>query len=160
MPARVQEHVGDRVSHLARRAQHAHVVAIGQDGSRTVEHAVHGSSEACSESLHPASKCALMLRLDDEVGVIRLQRVVHQPELLPIARGCERALDLPHYSHRAKRWNVVPHPQRHVAGEPSSERSTRSMPDARIRAGLPSGTGSSPAVSNAIEFELFHAMSH
>jgi hypothetical protein len=71
--AGVQQHIGERVSDLARRAQHVQVVTIHQNRTGAAEHAVHSASEARSERLHAAAKCRLIICFDDEVCVIALQ---------------------------------------------------------------------------------------
>ena len=50
MLARVQKHIGERVSYLTRRPQHVHVIAIGEHGSGSPEHAVHGPWRSATRS--------------------------------------------------------------------------------------------------------------
>jgi hypothetical protein len=45
MPPRIQQHVRQRVTHFARRAEDVEVVAIGEHGAAEVKDTVHGSCE-------------------------------------------------------------------------------------------------------------------
>jgi hypothetical protein len=121
MPARILEHVRDRVPYFARRAQHVGVVAIREHPTRPTEHSVHGSSEPRADRLHPAPESLSALRLDDEVGVIALQRVVHEPKVPALARSRERSLHLAHQLHGPQRRNVGPDLDRHVRRQQTAE---------------------------------------
>ena len=50
----------------------------------------------------------------DQVRVVALQRVVHEPKLAALAAAREGPLDLPHQPHRAQRRNVLADLQRDV----------------------------------------------
>ena len=155
MPARVEQNVGESVSHLARSPQGAHVIAIREHRTRATKHAIDGSGEPRSDRLHPAPEGALVVCLHDQMSVIPLERIVDEPEPLAITRGGERTFDLANHPYRAKRGNVVPHPKRDVAWKPIADQPARPVPDARIRTGLPARSGPSPAVAQSIEIELF-----
>jgi hypothetical protein len=72
VPTRVQEHVGERVAYLTRRAERAQVVTIGQDWPRTPEDAIHSARQTRADGLHSAPEGLLVVCLDDQVRVIAL----------------------------------------------------------------------------------------
>jgi hypothetical protein len=72
VPSSIQEHVGERAAHLARRAQAAVVIAPIEDAPAPPARTIHCSCQARPDALHPAGECLLSLRLDDEVRVIGL----------------------------------------------------------------------------------------
>lgn len=135
------------------------MVAIREHGTRTPENPVHGSGEPCSDRLHPAPKRAFVVRFDDQVGVIPLERVVDKPEPLPVTRSGERALDLADDANRAKRGNAVAYPEGHMTGKTIDDRPARPVSDTRIRTGLSSGSRPTAAMPQSIEVELFR-LSH
>src|SRR5687767_7131244 len=98
MLARVQEDVRNSVANLARRAEHVQVIAIRENRSAATEYAVHGTSEARSECLHAAAERIFIVCFYDQVRMIALNRVVAQPEVIPLEAGGEAALELAHQS--------------------------------------------------------------
>jgi hypothetical protein len=70
--SRIQEDIGQRVPHLARRPQHVQVVAISEDLAATPEHSIHGSRQARSDRLHARREIVPARRLDDRVQMIVL----------------------------------------------------------------------------------------
>ena len=96
MLASVAEHVGKRVTHLPWGREHAMVEAVGEHLAATTERAVHRAGDADGEALHRAAQRASVLRLDDEMHVIALHRVLDDaaPEALARARElCNTARD-------------------------------------------------------------------
>lgn len=86
--ARVQQHVSKRISHLPRRPQQPRMVAIGDHPPlRPPHHPVHRERQPRPNRHHPAPERMLILRFDDQVGVIPEQRVVHEPKLGAVASG-------------------------------------------------------------------------
>jgi hypothetical protein len=79
---RVQENVAKRIAHLSRGWKEPHVVAIGENATAATEDTIHGTGETRADRHHAASECGAVLRLDDEVRVISLERVVHEAESL------------------------------------------------------------------------------
>jgi hypothetical protein len=67
----VQEHIGERVPDLARGVEHAHVVAIAEDSASSLEDAVHDAGEPGAERLHAAAERSPVVRLQEEVRMIR-----------------------------------------------------------------------------------------
>ena len=121
MAARVQEDIAERGAHLFRRLQHAHVVAIGEDRSGPIGHPVQGTRETGSDRHHAASEGAAVAGLDDQVGMISLQGVMHQSEVRPVAASGKRLPDLGYDSHVAERRQVGSQAKRDVCGEGLSE---------------------------------------
>lgn len=97
--ARIQENVAERVMHLARRPQQPRVIAVRQHRSCVFRHAVDRTGEARTDALHPASERRLVRGLDDEMRVVPLERVVHEPKPRPLAPDRERPPHLVHDRH-------------------------------------------------------------
>jgi hypothetical protein len=72
------------------------VIALGEHLSGTPEGPVHRAREPGRERLHPAPARILVVGLDEEVRVIVLDRVVHEPEVPRFTRIAERSLELAH----------------------------------------------------------------
>jgi len=88
----VVEHVGETVAHLARRAQHLGVIAVGEDPAAGAQLAVQGPGQPDAQPLHAPGEGPLVLGLDEEVHVRVLHRVMDylHPQLgvhLPEARA-------------------------------------------------------------------------
>jgi hypothetical protein len=91
--ASVLEHVHEGRTHLARRTEGPCVEAVGEDGTGASPGTIRRSCEPHEEALHAPRERAPIGRLDEEVRVRRLERVVHEPEgLAPACRG-ESAFD-------------------------------------------------------------------
>ncbi len=82
------------------------MVAVGEDGPMPVRDAIHGECQAGGNRLHAAPERIAIVGFDDEVGVVALQRVVHEAKTGPCAAGRERALDLVHDRYGAERRDV------------------------------------------------------
>jgi hypothetical protein len=67
--------------------------SIREDGADVPPQIVQGMRDPHEQSLHPARERASILGLGDQVHVIRLQRVLRQPETETIAACRERAQD-------------------------------------------------------------------
>ncbi len=76
------------------------MIAIGEHASRTAGDPIHGTREATADRHHAAAEGIAVTRLDDQMRVISLQRVVHQPETRSGASGRKRLLDLVHEARR------------------------------------------------------------
>ena len=57
------------------------MVTIGEDTSGTPRETVDRAREASTDSHHSASERVLITSLDDQMCVVPLQRVVHQPRI-------------------------------------------------------------------------------
>jgi hypothetical protein len=98
----IHQHVGERVPHLARAGEDALVVALGEHSAGAPERAVHGEREARAERLHRAPERGAIARLDDQVHVVALDRVVDEPEARPLLRSPKGGFDCPHDAPLAK----------------------------------------------------------
>jgi hypothetical protein len=136
------------------------VVAIGEHRSRASEDAVHGPREPRTDRLHPASECILVVGFHDQMRVIPLERVMHEPKILAIAPDGKAALDLSNQSDGAQRSDPRSRFERYVTRRSTVESDSRPVSDPRTRSGLPSGSRSSPTVSHPIELELFRTATH
>jgi len=94
MAACVQEDVRQRPTHLARRSEKAMVVTPVQHRAAPSTHAIDRARETRRDALHAVREGLLAVRLDDQVGVIALQRVVGDAEVAPLARLRERTPEL------------------------------------------------------------------
>ena len=98
MPAGIQEHVRERIPHLARGPEHAHVISIREDGPRAAEDPIDGSREARPQRLHATTQGAFVIGFHDQVRVVRLDRVVNEPKIVSFAAGGEAPLEIAHQS--------------------------------------------------------------
>jgi hypothetical protein len=103
---------------------------------------------------------ALRCLLRDQVRVVALDRVMHEAEVTPFATRCEGVFELAHEPDGAQRRKSFADLQGHVTRKSTRKRDARAVPDARARAGLPSGARSSTAMSDSIQVELFGFSTH
>ena len=143
MPSCVEEDIRQRVPHLARRAQDAEVIPVAEDAAALAEHAIRGTCQARGDRFHSAGEVARACRFRDQVHVIRLDRVVDQPETSSVARRSEAAFELTHERDRAKRGQSSPDLQRDMARKPRRELRTHPVRMARARAALAARTRAS-----------------
>jgi hypothetical protein len=90
------------------------MVAVGEDATAAPHDAIDGTSETRADRHHAASERLAVLRLDDEMGVIALQGVVHEAESPARAAFGEGALDGADDTDRAKRGQTLDHTYRHM----------------------------------------------
>ena len=121
VPARVQQHVAERAVDLARGRQQVHVVAVGEHAPGPPCDAIHGPREPRADGGHAAAERAAIVRLDDEVRVIALERVVDEAEARTLAAVGEAPLDLAHDRHGAERRQAGTEAKGHVGRQGSSE---------------------------------------
>ena len=88
--------------HLARCRQEPMVITIGKHATRASCDAIDGACQPRADRFHAAPERRAILRFDDQVSMIALQRVVHEPEARPDASVGERALDLADDPHRSE----------------------------------------------------------
>ena len=155
MPPRIQQHVGDRIAHLPRAGEHLVVIPVGQHlpGAPAPDRPVDREREQPRQPLHPAPERRDAVGLDDQVRVIVLDRVVHEPEVRSRARAPERPLHLANDLPLAQRRNVAPHRQRDVAGIRGRELVAAAMPQLRPRPARPPRVLALPAVLARVEVE-------
>jgi hypothetical protein len=127
VPSRVQQHVRERAPHFPRRAQDVQVVAVREHPAPSREDAVCRARDARRDRLHAAGKVYLACGFDDEVNVIRLNRVVRDAEPTTFTRSPQAAFQRTHVPHASQRRQSESHLQRHMAGKPRRERSAHPM---------------------------------
>jgi len=156
----IQKHVAHRIPHLGRRPQHHMVKAVQQDTPLPPEHPVHGPRQASSQRIHPSTERTSIIGLDDQVQMVGLDRVVHEPKVLALEHAGKRPLHLPHQSPSAKRRDIGSDLQGHMAGKPRSQRRSPKMGNPRIGTTRASGAFSPAAPTVEGEFELRRATHH
>lgn len=107
----VEQHVGERVPHLTRGLEHARVVARREDAAAATPHeiAVHATRESNGEALHATRQSRAIIRLDDHVKVIALDRVLRDAELIPVLLFPKSVLDAPEAALTAQIGNLARH---------------------------------------------------
>ena len=163
MPPRIQQHVPQRPVHLARRQQEPEVIALRKHRSLALHDPIDGTCQARADRHHAAAKRCLIARFHDQMRVIPLQRVVHDPELGSLATVGEGAFDHPHDAHVAKRRKTSSQTQRHVRRQRSPEWFACDVRHRRTLAALASGARPSPAPTWGFgqgECELRRAVRH
>lgn len=81
MLSRIQQHVGERRSHLPRRAERAMVITPVEHGSAPIEDPIHCPSQACAKALHSVRQRRGPLRFDDKMDVVVLERILDDAEV-------------------------------------------------------------------------------
>jgi hypothetical protein len=114
----VAQHVRERVPHLAWRGQQTGVVALGDHAAAPVPHAVGRASDPDGQRAHAATQAISAFGLDNEVDVVALNRVLHEPEVGALTAAAEAPLDPVHHGPRAQRRQARGAPHRHVADAP------------------------------------------
>ncbi len=137
MAPRVQEDVGQSATHLTRCAQQAMVVAPVENRPGPSADAIHGPRQASPDALHAARERLLAVGLDDQVGVVALQRVVRHAEVAALARLGQRASPLVDQRPTAQRGDALAHAQRDVDRAVPRDLLAPSMPDPRPRPSRP-----------------------
>jgi hypothetical protein len=84
----------------------------------------------------PSREIARARRLDDQVGVVALNRVVDEAEAAAVARRSEAEFELADEAHGAQRRDLGADLQRDVAGKARGQSCASAMRIARFRAAL------------------------
>ena len=87
----VLEDVDERRPDLARRAQRSRVEAVGEHAPSPLPEAVESPCHTHGEALHAAGEPSPVVGLDDQMDVVRLQRVLVHPEPEAVASVLEDA---------------------------------------------------------------------
>jgi hypothetical protein len=66
--ARIQEHILERIAHLARRPQRPQVITIDEYGTGAPEDSIHGSGEPRADRLHPASERVFIICFHNQMS--------------------------------------------------------------------------------------------
>jgi hypothetical protein len=81
----IEQHIGERAPHLARRAQDPQVIAAVEHRARESERALGRARHPGRDRLHPTPEGLLAGALDEQVQVVALHRVVHDAEATALA---------------------------------------------------------------------------
>ncbi len=87
--------------HFARRRQQPMMVAIGKHAPFASRDPIHRPRQPRTDRFHAAAERDGILRLDDQVCVIPLQRVVHESKAGSYATVGKRPFDFSHDRHRS-----------------------------------------------------------
>ncbi len=98
------------------------MIALGDDGSGPVRNPIHRTRKPRADRHHPAPEREMITRFDDEMRMVPLQRVVHEPKIAALTPVPEGPLDLVHDWHRPQRRNAATHANGHVSGHQLAER--------------------------------------
>jgi hypothetical protein len=91
---RVQQHIGDDRPRLTRRLEHAGEVAVDEDAPAPSERAVDPPREAHGQPANALAERPGVSRLDDQVQVVGLDRVVDEAEAVALLAAPEALLDV------------------------------------------------------------------
>ena len=92
----IEQYVTQRPVHLEWRAQRPQVVATVEDLATALKETVHQLADPRADAFHPARDRPVVLSLDQEMHVIALDRVVHDPEAVPDTGLAERRTEPSH----------------------------------------------------------------
>ncbi len=143
--ASVKQHVGKSVANLARGAEQAKVVAPGKHGAAAVESSMDGSREARADRFQAATERETIAGLDDQVGVVALEREVDDSKISALAGGREGLLDLAYQRGAPQGRKAGPQSPGDEAGEATPERFPTAVEDGRPGAGRAAGAGTQPS---------------
>ena len=133
------------------------VEAIGEDRAAATVRPVEPACDAGAESHHAARERRRVRRLDQEVSVSGLQRVVHEAEVTAVARRSEAALERADEGDGAQRREAGKNLHGHVCWKAGGHIIPRAVKNTRLRPALASGAGprASPVVVvSQMEIEL------
>jgi hypothetical protein len=164
MAPRVQQHVGERAPHLARGAEAAVVIAAVEHRAAPLRRAVQRAREPCRDALHPARERVLAVRLDDQVRVVALERVVVDAEVAALGGLGEGAAELAHEGDGAKGGHADAHAERHVHRCVDGNRRALAVQHPRARASRAARTRAGTAAAGPLavvgEGELLRSTRH
>jgi len=139
MPSEVVEDVAKGVPDLARVLQDPAEVAVYKDAAPAAKGAVHLFGETDREALEPPGEAACAERLDDEVKVPPLDRVVNEAEVLALFACAKAGLDQPREVAATKAWEGGVDGEGDVDWVSTRERRPRAVRDAAGVLGLTAG---------------------
>ncbi len=86
----VHQHIDQPVTNLARGAERPRVIPIAPHVASAPQNALDRARHANCKSTHAARKRGLVLRLDEQVHVVSLNRIVHDAK--PLARSVRKSV--------------------------------------------------------------------
>jgi hypothetical protein len=152
---RVAEHVLEGMADLARRAENAVVIAIGEHFAASTEGAVDRARQSHRQALHRAREAARVPGLDDEVHVVALHGELDDARVEAIARPLQAL----HDPAKAARAAQVREPGEDFHGDEdrsrTAQRAARAVPDARSRSDrFAARSVARPAVLSEVDLRL------
>lgn len=139
------------------------VETIGEHASAQIKDTMNGARDARTDRLHAGGEVETARRLDDQVDVIALQRVVDHAEVGTVSDGAEGALEFAYEADGAERGDAAAEFQRDVAGVIGGEGLARSVRIARVRGRFATGAVATAAPGRGraeVEGELAVASLH
>jgi hypothetical protein len=140
----IEEHIGNRVPHFSGCLQDVNVATIGEDRARSVPDAIHRARESRDDGLQSARQIMRATRLDDQVHMVALDRILNQTEPAAVACLAPASLELVHQLCRPKLVNFLSNLECHVARMPRRERLSPTVGIASPRPGFPPRAGPRP----------------
>jgi len=89
--------------------------------------AIRSTRQSRTDGLHAASQRQTMRRLDEQMHVVRLKRIVHDAEVAALAGLAEASFESADELRGTKRWDARPDAERDVCGMARSKVGTRCM---------------------------------
>ena len=81
----ILEHIDQRITNLPWAFEVSTVPAVCPEAAAATEHAIHTSRNSHQQTAKPGRQRTAVFRLDDQMHVIVLQRIVHDAKPIPIA---------------------------------------------------------------------------
>src|SRR5205807_1721886 len=132
------------------------VIALGEHLAMPLHHAIEPTRHAHAEPAHPACQRAGVLRLDEQVHMVPLHRVVHQLEAVA-TRAPECLVQLREAAPRAQVPHALLHAPRDVHRKPRLQQFALLMPQAgEFALRLTPSTFALAAPGAKLEGALFH----
>ena len=135
---RVEQHIPDRIPDLVRRLQNPHVIPVRQELAAPRERPLCRTHHSHGNRLHSPSQCVAALGLDDEMGMVPQESVVHQPKLPALAAPRKRLFEGANETPPSQRRHTVPNPECHVARVTRCEGRPTAVTDHGVRTRLSS----------------------
>jgi len=108
----IEQHVTQCPVYLERRAQRAQVIATVEHLAAALKETVRELADPRTDALHPAGHRMVAVRLDQQVHVIALDRVVHDPEAVPDAGLAQGGTEPSHEPRLAQARYAASQPDR------------------------------------------------
>jgi hypothetical protein len=123
---------------------------LGEHGPAATECSIHRARDAGTQSHHPTGESAGVRRLDHEVRVRGLQRVMDKAKIAALPYGSEATLEQSHEPDCPKRRQAGAELHGHVRGTACSDAFAPSVRNGGVRPALPSRAAASAAPSAAV----------
>ena len=95
MFSRVVQHIDQRITHRPRGRENTGVIAVTKDASFASPQSIHGASNPYEQTLHAPAESFAVVRFDDEVEVIALNREVDEAKTESVRTCPKRSFEDP-----------------------------------------------------------------